>query len=113
MTRDRYGDPDRDRFDRDSARSDEREPSRVGRVTATAPVITSARGPKYVASTHCPHCFFPKVGITFHGELASGQKVYELAKHSEGAASVRPGKPLCRNSHARLERLEDGTWSLK
>lgn len=103
----------RDHFDRGFAgstdRSDEREPSRVGRVTATAPAAAPTRGPRHVGQTPCPHCFYPN-GVTYHGELRDGQKVYQLASHSTGAGNRRDGKPACKGAFMRLERLTDGTW---
>jgi hypothetical protein len=108
VIRDRDGDMDRGRFDRDFDRSREREPR--PRVTQTAPYITSKRGPKYIGWTFCPHCFFPKVGVAYHGTLSTGQKVFELATHSPGAGLRRPGKPICNGSNGRLESMADGSW---
>jgi hypothetical protein len=76
----------------------------------TAPYVTSKRGPKYVGWTFCPHCFFPKVGVAYHGTLSTGQKVFELATHSPGAGLRRPGKPICNGSNGRLESMADGSW---
>jgi hypothetical protein len=94
---------DRERFDYGF----DRKADRRAEAEPREPVITSKRGPRFVAYTFCFHCFFARVGIVAQGQLRDGTKVYELASHSQGAGSHRSGKPLCFGAYKRIEATTD------
>jgi hypothetical protein len=96
----------RDHFDRGF----ESELDRRSEQEPREPVIHSKRGARFAGYTSCPFCFFPRVPVTYQGQLRSGQKLYEVATHSPGAGSRRAGKPICNGTGKRLELLVDGTW---
>lgn len=102
---------DRDRFDRQLEhkldRASEQEPQRD-----RAPVITSKRGPRFYDFSFCPVCYFGRVGITYEGTLADGQRVFWIATHSPSSGARRTGKPICTGSGRRVERGPDGNWRL-
>ncbi len=76
----------------------------VGEITCFTP-----RGKRFVDYMACPLCKAPRVGIEYHGELLSGAKVHELAKHSPGRANRRGQLPACDASKIRVV-FENGDW---
>lgn len=93
------------------------EPAPVPRAPLTTrsigperqPVITSTRGPRFVAHATCPWCGTPEVGVEYQGELRSGAKVHTLAAHTAGMRRTERGQPLCLGARMRMV-LEGGTW---
>lgn len=74
----------------------------------TVTYITSERGPRFVAHATCPSCGCTQIGITFHGVLSSGRKVYWLVPHSPGRRLVRNKEGRCAGSEQWMEVTADG-----
>lgn len=74
----------------------------------TVTFITSERSPRFVARATCPSCSVEQVGITFHGVLMSGAKVYEIAAHTPGQRRRLNKQPRCEGSGARMQLTADG-----
>lgn len=76
-------------------------------VTATVETIFT-RGPRFVAHATCPSCNVQKLGITYHGVLSSGRKIFELAAHSKGLRAVKNKEGRCEGSGLRMHVTPEG-----
>lgn len=101
---------DLDRFDRMLV-STQGELSLTTRpvVVDRMPVITSARGPRFVDHMTCPLCGTDRLGIEYHGELMSGAKVHTIAAHTAGLRRVERKQPRCLGATMRVEFV-GGVW---
>lgn len=79
-----------------------------GPVRATVIETIFTRGPRFVAHASCPSCNVTQLGITFHGVLSSGAKIYELAAHSPGRRAVKNKEGRCGGSSMRMAVTADG-----
>lgn len=70
--------------------------------TERQPVITSTRGPRYVAHAACPLCGVDGVGVESQGTLMTGVEVRTLAAHTAGMRRVDRRQPRCLGAGMRL-----------
>lgn len=66
------------------------------------------RGPRFIAHAKCPKCTSEQVGVTYHGTLLDGRKIYQLAAHSPGRRAVKNKEGRCDGSDARMQVTTEG-----